>query len=51
MKVKRNKHKEKIVKFLNNLEIKLGKNSFVNESLWVSIAYLWEWHMLCPGQR
>ena len=35
MKVKRNKQKEKIVKFLNNLVIKLGKNSFVNESLWV----------------
>ena len=32
MKVKRNKYKEKIVKFLNNLAIKLGKNSFVNES-------------------
>ena len=32
MKVKRNKYKEKIVKFLNNLVIKLGKNSFVNES-------------------
>ena len=32
MKVKRNKQKEKIVKFLNNLVIKLGKNSFVNES-------------------